>query len=92
LATQDLIAAAEAAKSKSATDEATIEADQAALTRDQATKTADDAVGVSANQAVHDDLAVNGAFATVSASTPPIVTVYTAVDPGSYSAAVIRTS
>jgi hypothetical protein len=44
-----------------------------------------------ANQALHDDLAANGPAAVYDdTQTPPVITVYQAVDPDSYSATEIR--
>jgi len=44
-----------------------------------------------ANQALHDDLDVNGPCVVVDDSTtPPVVTLYMAVDPDTYSANEIR--
>ena len=44
-----------------------------------------------ANQALHDDLAANGPAYTLDETvTPPVLTVYQAVDPDTYSATVIR--
>jgi hypothetical protein len=44
-----------------------------------------------ANQALHDDLDANGPAVTIDdSSSPPVVTVYQAVDPDTYSATEIR--
>jgi hypothetical protein len=43
-----------------------------------------------ANQALHDDLEQNGPAVTISDDTPPVVTLYEAADPDTYSATVIR--
>jgi hypothetical protein len=84
--TQALIDAALAAKD--AFQNATDNANTAAQTlRDAAASV------TQANQMLHDDLAANGAYASVDTTvTPPTVVLYAAVDPDTYSATPIRTS
>jgi hypothetical protein len=68
-----------------------LETDDAALA---AAKVADDAAKValtSAAQSLHDDLVANGPEVLIdSTKTPPTVTLYQSVDPGSYSATAVR--
>jgi outer membrane protein TolC len=44
-----------------------------------------------ANQALHDDLAANGPCVTIDdTQTPPVITLYEAVDPSSWESTVLR--
>lgn len=83
--TQALIDAALAAKTAFDTAKASMQQATSTLQQAQATL-------VQAEQDLHDDLAANGPYATVDeTTTPPVVTVYSAVDPDTYQATVIRT-
>jgi hypothetical protein len=78
-----------------AADQANVTADQAKLTADQAIALTDAGTVTVDNQALHDFLSANGPefVPTFDTGTPPAlvsVTVYTAVDPGSFSATVVK--
>ena len=78
--TKQLIDAALAAKSTYDQASATMSSSTAALNQAKTDLEA-------ANQALHDDLADNGARCVIdTTTTPPTVTVYTAADPDSYTA------
>ena len=85
MATSDLIAQAESAKTAKAASAAAVAADTATDSHNALTVTA-------AAQAVHDDLAVNGPYASVNTGPPLTVVVYAAVDPGDYSSTTVRTT
>jgi hypothetical protein len=84
MSTKDLIQAAEDAQA--AFDDASAQFGAAAQQVQQA-----QTILTAANQAVHDDLAENGACVIVDDTTSPVtVTMYTANDPDSFTATPIR--
>jgi hypothetical protein len=86
MTTKDLIDAANQAQAALDAAKSAVQSAAAQLQQAQANFDA-------ASQALHDDLAANGPAAVVDDTvSPPTVTVYTALDPDSYQATVIRTA
>lgn len=83
MTTRELIDAATAAKSADAAADAAL----AAAAEAKGNSAAADAA---AAKALHDDLVANGPAAVISADTPPVVTVYVASEPDSYTAGPVR--
>lgn len=83
MTTKELIDAANAAKTADATAAEQLAAAQAA-------KDASASASTAADKALHDDLSANGPAVTVSADTPPVVVIYKAADPDSFTSETVR--